>query len=73
MVMPGDNVTANFELISPVPLEIGRLNARYDIDHKDAVLSTKGHLYVLFFHIVFCFLTINYLIFVNWCPSKTGN
>ena len=24
MVLPGDNVTANFELISPVPLEQGR-------------------------------------------------
>lgn len=25
MVMPGDNVTATFELISPVPLEAGML------------------------------------------------
>jgi elongation factor Tu len=26
MVMPGDNVTAGFELISPVPLEPGMLH-----------------------------------------------
>lgn len=25
MVLPGDNVTATFELISPVPLEAGKL------------------------------------------------
>ena len=31
MVMPGDNVTATFELISPVPLEAGRLNTRLDM------------------------------------------
>lgn len=56
MVMPGDNVTATFELISPVPLEIGRLNPRCDIDHKDAALSTIGHLYIIFFIMSLAFL-----------------
>ncbi|MCI85312.1 elongation factor Tu mitochondrial-like, partial [Trifolium medium] len=29
MVMPGDNVTATFELILPVPLECGKHNLRW--------------------------------------------
>lgn len=35
MVMPGDNVTAKFELISPVPLEKG--------------LSQTFHVFIIFF------------------------
>ncbi|KAL2341221.1 hypothetical protein Fmac_009161 [Flemingia macrophylla] len=46
MVMPGDNVSATFELMSPVPLEIGRMNPRCDIDYN-AALSIIGQRFAL--------------------------
>lgn len=56
MVMPGDNVTANFELKSPVPLEIGRLKPRCDIDHKDGSLSSIVSRIYYFFILFLAFL-----------------
>lgn len=67
MVMPGDNVTATFELISPVPLETGILSSinRFVIF---AYLWSKGSSVIV---VIFLFSPQSYIvaIYLKWSLS----
>lgn len=66
MVMPGDNVTAVFELISPVPLEAGLFDYNvFLLQHKDRYLSC---MYAWHLHSSHFLLELRYFTFIKYSP-----